>query len=103
MGAESLKRQAGRNPGATQTLTYTAQTEDANGAAPAYLDRAEAEALLRERGYELVERFGHIHAAAGTWEWHVCLLTNLVSMPPASFLALLEESIKHSLQSASAR
>lgn len=81
-------------------VTNTVPVEHAACAEPDLLDLATAGELLRERGYELVERFGHVHAAAGGWEWHVCLLADLASLSPSRLLGLLEESIKHSIQPA---
>jgi hypothetical protein len=62
------------------------------------LDASTTRDLLRERGYELVCRFGHVHAAADAQEWHICLVGDLASMLPGHFLVCLEESIKQSLQ-----
>jgi hypothetical protein len=67
------------------------------------LDVSTTRDLLRERGYELVERFGHVHAAKGTQEWHVCLMQDLASMLPGHVLACLEEAIKQSVQLTSMR
>jgi hypothetical protein len=76
-----------------QAFTNTALGEHADRAAPARLDLAAAASLLRARGYELVCRFDHVHAAAGTQEWHVCQIADLASMPPAHLMACLDEAL----------
>lgn len=63
------------------------------------MDITTAHALLREQGYEIVCRFGHIHAAKYGGEWHICLVDELSSMCPSRFLALLVEAITLSLKS----
>jgi hypothetical protein len=57
------------------------------------LDLATARILLGEYGYDLVERFGHIHATRDAQEWHVCLIADLSSMPPSRLLACLDEAL----------
>lgn len=89
-----------------QTVTNIALAAHANAAepAPTHLDLATAGELLREDGYELVCRFGHVHAAvADVQEWHICLIGDLASMLPGHFLARLEESIQQSVQLTSMR
>lgn len=76
-----------------QVCIGMAPGEDADGAAPAHLDLAAAASLLRGRGYELVCRYGHVHAAGGTQEWHVCQVADLASMSPARLLACLDEAL----------
>ena len=61
---------------------------------PTGLDLAIARNLLGECGYDLVERFGHVHAARDAQEWHLCLLADLASMPPARLLTCLDEALK---------
>jgi hypothetical protein len=74
-------------------MTNTALAEQMSSAAPAHLDSAMAGKLLREYGYDLVERFGHVHATRDAREWHLCLVADLVSMPPAHLLACLDEAL----------
>lgn len=74
-------------------MTNTALAEHTSSAAPAHLDRARAGKLLRECGYDLVELFDHVHATRDTQEWHLCLVTDLASMPPVRLLACLEEAL----------
>ena len=61
------------------------------------LDVAAVRELLQQQGYGMVCRFGHMHATAGTWEWHVCLVADLASMTQARFLVCLDEAIKQSI------
>jgi len=49
--------------------------------------------LLKRQGYEMLSRFGHIHATRDAQEWHVCLVADLASMPPARLLACLNEAL----------
>jgi hypothetical protein len=93
-----LKEDEGRRPGTMQTLTNLALGERAEGATIAHLDLTTACDLLRECGYELVDRFGHVHAMMDTQELHVCLLADLAVMSPLQFLARLDEASKQSLQ-----
>jgi len=65
----------------------------AKEAGHARLDRATSRTLLGEYGYDLVERFGHIHATRGAQEWHLCLVADLASIPPAHLLACLDEAL----------
>jgi hypothetical protein len=62
------------------------------------LSTADAYNLLQLQGYELVDRYGHVHATRGAQELHVCLLTDLAAMSPSQFLACLDEAIQQSLQ-----
>ena len=62
------------------------------------LDVAAARELLQQQGYGMICHFGHVHAAAGVWEWHVCLEADLASMNQTRFLACLDEAIKHSIK-----
>jgi hypothetical protein len=100
MDVESLEQKRGRKPDEMQTLTNTALIERADTAEPAlsHLDLAAVSNLLRERGYDLVDRFGHVHATTDTQELHVCLLADLAAMSPSEFLARLDEASKQSLQ-----
>ena len=54
--------------------------------------------LLRERGYGMSCRFGHVHATTDTQELHVCILADLATMSSSRFLAGLDEAMKQSLQ-----
>jgi hypothetical protein len=98
MEGELHEQKSGRRPGAMQTLPNMALAEDTSGAELASLDLAAVAELLRERGYELVCRFGHVHAAADAQEWHVCLIGDLATMRPPLVLACLEEAIKYRIQ-----
>ena len=63
------------------------------------LDIATARDLLWERGYDLICRWGHVHATIDAQEeLHICLVADLAAMSPARFLVCLDEAIKHSLQ-----
>jgi hypothetical protein len=81
-----------------QTVINAALGEHANSAEPTHLDLATAHGLLQEHGYELVDRFGHVHASRNAREWHVCLIADLMSLPPSRFLACLEEAIEQSVE-----
>jgi hypothetical protein len=61
------------------------------------LDVAAAGDLLQQQGYGMICRFGHVHAVAGTWEWHLCLVADLASMTQARFLVCLDEAIRQSI------
>ncbi len=50
--------------------------------------------LLERRGYEMLCRFGHVHASRDAQEWHVCLVSDLALMPPTHLLARLDEALK---------
>ncbi len=58
------------------------------------LSVTDAQHLLERQGYEMLCRFGHVHASRDAQEWHVCLVANLASIPPARFLACLDEALK---------
>ena len=58
------------------------------------LSVTDAQHLLERQGYEMLCRFGHVHASRDAQEWHVCLVTDLASMPPARYLACLDEAHK---------
>jgi hypothetical protein len=75
-------------------MTNTALAEHMSSAVQAHLDRARAGKLLRECGYDLVERFDHVHATRDAQEWHLCLVGDLASMPPSRLLACLEEALR---------
>ena len=57
------------------------------------LSATDVEHLLERQGYEMLYRFGHIHASRDAQEWHVCLVTDLTSMPPSRLLACLDEAL----------
>ena len=57
------------------------------------LSITDAQHLLERQGYEMLDRFGHVHASRNAQEWHLCLLTDLASMPPARLLACLDEAL----------
>lgn len=67
-------------------------------AVSAQLDLAIAINLLRMRGYELVDRFGHVHARNNAQELHICLIADLLSMSPSHFLACLDEAIEQTVE-----
>ncbi len=58
------------------------------------LSLTEVQHLLKRQGYEILSRSGHIHATRDAQEWHLCLLADLASMPPARLLACLDEALK---------
>ena len=92
------KRQKESDPGTTQAVPNSAPVEHATGAEPTLQDLATACGLLREHGYELLDRFGHVHATTAAQELHVCLLADLTAMSPSQLLACLDEAIQQSLQ-----
>ncbi len=50
--------------------------------------------LLERQEFEMLYRFGHIHATRDAQEWHVCLVSDLASMLPARLFACLDEALK---------
>ena len=58
------------------------------------LSVTDARHLLERQGYEMLYRFGHIHATRDAQEWHVCLIADLTSIPPERLLAYLDEALK---------
>jgi hypothetical protein len=56
------------------------------------LTEAQARKILRQQGYELVSRLGHIHALKNI-ELHVCLVKDLSTLTPAQFLQSFEDAI----------
>jgi hypothetical protein len=87
----TLEQLAGSERGAMQAPSTTVLGEEVSGAACTHL--ATASKLLRERGYGMLCRFGHIHATREAQEWHVCILADLVSMPPSRLLACPDEAL----------
>jgi hypothetical protein len=79
-------------------VTDIAPVEDIREAAFAQLDLAMVSDLLRMRGYELVDRFGHVHARSNAQELHICLIADLPLMSPSHFLACLDEAIEQSVE-----
>ena len=61
------------------------------------LDIAVVQALLEQQGYDLVERYGHVHAIQSYQEYHICLITQLSTMNVAQFLACLQDTLAYSL------
>jgi len=57
------------------------------------LSFTDAQHLLARQGYEMLDRFGHVHASRNAQEWHLCLITELASMPPTRLLARLDEAL----------
>jgi hypothetical protein len=57
------------------------------------LDVSAARDLLQQQGFDMAERFEHVHATRDHQEWHVCLVAELASMGPDQFLACLEEAL----------
>lgn len=57
------------------------------------LSITDAQHLLKNRGYEMLARFGHIHATTGAQEWHICLVADLASMSPTCLLSRLDEAL----------
>jgi hypothetical protein len=76
-----------------QALSTAVQGEEVSGEARLPLDLATASKLFRERGYDIVCRFGHVHTTRDGQEWHLCLEADLVSTPPGRLLACLEEAL----------
>ena len=93
MQVAPLEEERAKRPDTMQTATNATLVERPTRAEHAQLDLATARCLLGEHGYDLVERCGHVHATRGTREWHVCLLADLASLPPARLLACLEEAL----------
>jgi hypothetical protein len=58
------------------------------------LSVTDAQHLLERQSYEMLCRFGRVHASSDAQEWHVCLVTDLASIPPARFLARIDEVLK---------
>ena len=58
------------------------------------LSLTDAQHLLERQGYEMLYRFGHIHATRDAQEWHICLVADLTSIPPSRFLTCLDEALK---------
>ncbi len=52
--------------------------------------------VLQERGYEMVPRFGHVHARKDGSEWHICLIADVVALSRLHLLAHLEDALAHS-------
>lgn len=98
MDARSLTQHGGRKPDAMQRLMNPVLAEHENETASGHLDLAGVGDLLHARGYELVDRFGHVHARRNAQELHVCLVADLASMSPSCFLACLDEAIEQSVE-----
>lgn len=81
-----------------QTLMNPTLAEQESGTASGHLVLAGVGDLLQARGYELVDRFGHVHARRNAQELHVCLVADLASMSPSRFLACLDEAIEQSVE-----
>ena len=88
-----LEEERANRPGTVQIVANIAPSERTNRAETARLDLATARNLLGEHGYDLVERFGHVHTTRDAQEWHLCLLADLASMPPARLLTCLDEAL----------
>src|SRR5260370_8962881 len=58
------------------------------------LSVTDAQRLLERQGYEMLCRFGHVHATRDAQEWHLCLVADLASMPPARLFICLDEALK---------
>ncbi len=74
------------NPMRKGTMTHTSAQEQ-------QLSFTDAQHLLARQGYEMLDRFGHVHASRNAQEWHLCLITELASMPPTRLLARLDEAL----------
>ena len=61
------------------------------------MDSTMARTLLWQRGYEMVCRFGHLHATKDGGEWHMCLVTDVAHLSPVQFLARLDEALMYRL------
>ncbi len=53
--------------------------------------------VLRERGYEMVSRFEHVHATKDDGEWHICLIADIAALSPSQLLAYLDDAPANSL------
>ena len=73
--------------------TTTSQQSFDKGVHKHTLTQAGVRPLLAEQGYELVERFQHIHASRGKQEWHVCLVADLPLLNSEQFLQQLQEAV----------
>ena len=87
----TLAQLAGTERGAMQASSTPVLVGEVSGAA--YTHLATASKLLLERRYGMLCRFGHILATREAQEWHVCILANLVSMPPSRLLACPDEAL----------
>ena len=88
-----LKQPIGREQDRVQLPLTTESGEERSDAECAALDLETVSQLFRERGYGLRCRFGLVHAAQETQEWHICLLADLVSMSLSRLLACLDEAL----------
>lgn len=87
MEVATLEEERAKRPGTIQTVTTTRPES-------VWLDLATARHLLQEHGYDLVERFGHVHATRDAREWHLCLIADLASMSPSRLLTCLDDALK---------
>ena len=55
--------------------------------------------LLQARGYEIVHRYGHLHATKDGNEWHLCLMADSAALSPAQVLAHLDDALAYCLTS----
>ena len=58
------------------------------------LTESTARELLKEKGYDVNCRFGHVHAIQGNREWHLCMLDALGTMDATHFLACLDDALR---------
>lgn len=76
-------------------ISRAAATSPSNldhSAANGSLTRAGARTLLAGQGYELVERFQHVHASRDKQEWHICCIADLPLLNAEQFLQRLQEA-----------
>ncbi len=76
-------------------ISHTATTSSSNldhSVANGSLTQASARSLLAGQGYELVERFQHIHASRDKQEWHICCIADLPLLNAEQFLQRLQEA-----------
>ncbi len=59
-----------------------------------FLTERTARALLREKGYDMHCRFGHVHTIQRNRELHLCMLDALETMDATRFLACLDDALR---------
>lgn len=92
-GVTALNQPPGGERGTMQARSTAVQEEEVSGIVRLPLDLTTASRLFRAYGYDLVCRFGHVHATRDAHEWHLCLEADLASMPPRRWFACLEEAL----------
>jgi len=59
-----------------------------------FLTESTAREVLKEKGYDMNCRFGHIHAIQGNREWHLCMQEAFTTMDATHFLACLNDALR---------